>query len=63
VKNSRILLYRVIFVTYNPILEWCQKFGQGYANKIRRQRSLPGNKWHLDTVELKIKGQKYYTQI
>ena len=35
-------------------------FGQGYANEIRRCCSQPSDKWHLDEVELKIKGQKYY---
>lgn len=33
-----MMLYRGIEVTYESIREWCQKFGQQYANQLRRQR-------------------------
>ncbi len=38
----------------------CQKFGQAYANQVRRRRPNPGDKWHLDEVVVTIKGKKYY---
>jgi putative transposase len=37
----------------------CQ-FGQAYANQLRRRRSRPGDKWHLDEVLVKINGITHY---
>jgi len=33
-----MMLERGIFVTYEAIWQWCRKFGQQYANRIRRRR-------------------------
>ena len=38
-----------------PDRAWCAKFGQAYANGLRRRRPRPGDKWHLDDVVVKIK--------
>lgn len=54
------MLYRGIFVTYEAIRSWCRKFGQAYANQIRRCRPKLGDKWYLDEVVVTIKGKKYY---
>ncbi len=32
-----MMLYRGIEVTSATIREWCQKFGQQYANQLRRK--------------------------
>ena len=32
------LFVRGILVTYEAIRKWCRKFGQQYANQLRRQR-------------------------
>jgi len=45
-------------VTYEVIRQWCRKFGQDYANQIRR-RPQTGDKWHLDEVFLTINGQRH----
>ncbi len=55
-----MMLYRGIEVTYESIREWCQKFGQQYANQLRRKRAYIADKWHLDEVVVTIKGQQYY---
>ncbi len=34
------------------------KFGQAFANAIRRRRPQPGDKWHLDEVVITIGGKK-----
>ncbi len=57
---EKMMLYRGIFVTYEAIRYWCQKFAQAYANHIRRRRPKPGDKWYLDEVVVTIKGKKYY---
>src|SRR6476660_4636878 len=36
------------------------KFGQAYANQLRRRRLRPGDKWHLDEVFVKINGAQWY---
>jgi len=36
------------------------KFGQQYANSLRRRQPRPGNKWHLDEVFIKINGEQKY---
>jgi putative transposase len=47
-------------VTYEAIRKWCRKFGQSYANLLRRRRPRPGDKWHLDEVCLTIRGKRHY---
>jgi len=55
-----MLARRGIVVTYETIRQWCFKFGQAYANELKRRRPRPGDKWHLDEVYLKIKGKTTY---
>jgi putative transposase len=57
---EEVLFARGITVTYEAIRKWCQKFGQQYANQLRRQRPRPGDKWHLDEVFLIISGKRHY---
>ena len=47
-------------VSYETIRQWCRKFGQRYANELRRRRPRPGDKWHLDEVFISINGQTHY---
>ncbi len=35
---------RGVTLTYETIREWCLKFGQTYANELRRRRPRPGDK-------------------
>src|SRR6476661_191478 len=55
-----MLARRGIEVSYETIRQWCLKFGQAFANELRRRRARPGDKWHMDEVVLKIKGQLCY---
>ena len=57
---EELLAERGIVVTYETIRQWCRKFGQSYANELRRRRARPGDKWHLDEVFLKINGKTQY---
>jgi putative transposase len=43
-----------------PHHQWCRKFGQTYANGLRRRRARPGDKWHLDEVFITINGKIHY---
>ena len=51
---EELLAERGVVVTYETVRQWCLKFGQQYANQLRRRRAQPGDKWHLDEVFLKI---------
>jgi putative transposase len=57
---EELMAARGIVVTYETIRQWCQKFGQQYANQLRRRRAQTGDKWHLDEVFLKINGKLHY---
>lgn len=57
---QELLFERGIDVTYEAIRQWCRKFGQDYANQLRRRRPRPGDKWYLDEVFLIINGKRHY---
>ncbi len=57
---EELLAERGVIVTYETIRQWCRKFGQGYANALRRRRPRPGDKWHLDEVFITINGVTHY---
>ena len=54
------MLERGVVVSHEMIRQWCYKFGQTYANELRRRRPRPGDKWHLDEVFIKINGKTHY---
>lgn len=47
-------------VSYETIRRWCAKFGQAYANQLRRRWARPGDKSHLDEVFIRINGREHY---
>ena len=57
---EELLAERGVIVTYEAVRQWCQKFGQTYANALRRRRPRPGDKWHLDEVFVTINGGRHY---
>ena len=57
---KELLAQRGIVVTYETVWQWCLKFGQTYANELRRRRPHCGDTWHLDEVFLKINGETHY---
>jgi putative transposase len=57
---EEVLAERGIAVSYETIRRWCRTFGQAFADGVRRCRPRPGDKWHLDEVQLKINGRKHW---
>lgn len=55
-----MMLKRGFVVSHETVRQWCAKFGQTYANGLRRRRARPGDKWHLDEVFIKINGALHY---
>ena len=57
---EELMSSRGVSLSYETIREWCFKFGQTYANGLRRRSPRPGDQWHLDEVFLKINGRLHY---
>ncbi|MGW9029333.1 IS6 family transposase [Streptomyces sp. NPDC055722] len=57
---EELMLQRGVVVSYETVRRWCVKFGQAYADGLRRRRPRPGDKWHLDEVFIKINGVRQY---
>ncbi len=57
---EELLAERGVALTYETVRQWCRKFGQQYANTLRRRRPQPGDKWHLDEVFISINGVQHY---
>jgi putative transposase len=57
---EELLAERGIAVSDETIRRWGKKFGQTFADGLRRRRPRPGDKWHLDEVQLKINGHKHW---
>ncbi|HEX8761685.1 MAG TPA: IS6 family transposase [Pseudonocardiaceae bacterium] len=57
---EEMMLARGVTVSHETIRQRTGKFGQAYANGLRRRRPRPGDKWHLDEVFIKINGKTHY---
>ena len=57
---DELLASRGIIVSHETVRQWALKFGQMFANQIRRRLPVAGDKWHLDEVVLTIAGVKYW---
>ena len=55
---EEMLAARGIDVSHETIRRWALKFGQEFANRIRRRLPMAGDKWHLDEVVITIGGTK-----
>jgi putative transposase len=57
---EELMVERGITVSHEAVRYWCGKFGQAYANALRRRCPRPGDKWHLDEVFLTINKERHY---
>src|SRR6201998_4799476 len=57
---EEMLAARGIIVSHETVRQWARKFGQDFANRIRRRLPYAGDKWHLDEVAIKIAGKKHW---
>lgn len=58
--GEELLAARGVVVSYETVRQRCKKFGQQFANQLRRRRAQPGEKWPADAVFLKINGGTHY---
>ena len=57
---EEMMLQRGFVVSHETVRQWSVKFGQAYANGLRRRRPRPGDKWHLDEVFITINGKTHH---
>ena len=57
---EEMLAARGIVVSHETVRRWALKFGQEFANRIRRRLPQAGDKWHLDEVAIKIAGVTHW---
>jgi putative transposase len=57
---EEMLAARGIVLSHETVRQWGLKFGQAFANQIRRRLPCAGDKWHLDEVVVKIAGKKHW---
>jgi putative transposase len=58
---EEMLAARGITVSHETVRQWARKFGQAFANRVRRRLPCPGDKWHLDEVVVTIAGKKHWS--
>ena len=54
------LVERGIDVSNETIRRWVLKFGRLYAQRLRRSRPKPDDRWHLDEMFVSIRGKRMY---
>jgi transposase-like protein len=52
---QELLFARGITVSHEAIRQWCRKFGQDDANRLRCRRPQPGDQWHLEQDHRAVK--------
>ena len=57
---EELLAQRGIEVSYETIRCWTLKFGPSIAANLRRRRSPPSARWHLDEMVVKIRGRRMF---
>ncbi len=57
---EEMLAARGIVVSHETVRRWALKFGQEFANRIRRRLPRAGGKWHLDEAAIRIAGVKHW---
>ncbi|UIF88072.1 IS6 family transposase [Cupriavidus sp. UYPR2.512] len=56
---EELLFERSIVVSYETIRRWCDKFGAGFARRVKAARRKPGCTWHLDEMFVTLRGEPY----
>ena len=54
---EEMLLERGVEVSYETLRRWVAKFGPVIARGLRRRQAGPGRVWHLDEVQVSIRGR------
>src|SRR6202158_1935646 len=55
-----LLAERGLYVSYETVRRWVLKFGPLFARELRRRRSRPTARWHLDEMAVMIAGRQFW---
>ncbi|MGH8783121.1 IS6 family transposase [Paraburkholderia sp.] len=56
---EELLFERGVTVSHETIRRWCEKFGAGFAHRLRTDRRKPGSTWHLDEMFVSLRGEPW----
>jgi len=56
---EELLFERGVVGTNETIRCWCDKFGKGFAHRVKAARPKSGNTWHLDEMFVTLRGEPY----
>lgn len=56
---EELLFERGVIVSAETVRRWCDKFGAGFAHRVKAASRGPGTGWHLDKVFVKLRGEPY----
>jgi transposase-like protein len=57
---DELLAERGLEVSYETVRRWVLKFGATVAQRLRRRRPRPSDRWHLDEMVVRIAGRRMY---
>ena len=57
---EEMMAQRGIDASYETVRCWTLKFGQAFAQNLRRSRPKPTGRWHLDEMVVKIGGKRMW---
>jgi putative transposase len=57
---EELLAERGLDISYETVRRWVLKFGPVIARQLRRHRSRPSDRWHLDEMVVRIAGKRIY---
>ena len=57
---EEMLARRGIEASYETVRCWARKFGQSFAQNLRRRRPSASGSWHLDEMVVKIGGKRMW---
>src|ERR1700747_3715045 len=55
-----LLAERGLDISYETVRSWVLKFGPVIAQRLRRRRPRPSDRWHLDEMVVRIAGKRMY---
>lgn len=53
------MAYRGIILSHETVRFWCYKFASHFQNVIRKRENKTTDKWHLDEMTVKIRGEVF----
>src|SRR5271155_1665092 len=57
---EELLAERGVEVSYETVRRWVLKFGATVAQRLRKRRPRPSDRWHLDEMVVRIAGRRMY---